>query len=104
MSVRDFDAALAARTQTKLAIVSGQLLIDLQTAGRLLRDFRTVRVPADPTAGKVIDAWLRSEGVDPSQPIRVWYTQLATPRILVDEDIVHGMTLVPSGPGSFDLR
>lgn len=104
MSVADLQTALQQNPQAKRAIVSGQLLLDLNSAGLLSAQSKSVRAPNDPKYGPIINAWLVSIGINPNATITVPYTVMSGMNVLVEEDVLHGMLLVPTGPNSFVLR
>jgi hypothetical protein len=104
VSVNLLLVAVAAAPQTTIAIVSFDLFIHLQAAAELNVTYHSVRIPADPQYGEIIDRWLASEGIDPNQPISVPdYTLKSYPDVHVCMDHHFGMALSSSGQGSFKL-
>lgn len=105
MSVSLLLAAVAATNNPYLAIVSSDLFLDLHIAAELDVTFHTAVIPSDPKYGKLIDALLRADNVDPNAPFRFPdYTLKKFPLVHVQQDFHWGLTLAPTGPGSFQVR
>ena len=104
MSVGLLLADVAALDAPFLAVVSGDLFMDLLAAGELSVALHTAKLPSDPKYGTIIDDWLKSEGVNPNAPITVPdYYLTAFPPVHVRLDADYGLKLAPTGPGSYRI-
>ena len=104
MSVGLLLADVAAHPAPFLAVVSGDLFMDLHTVGELSVALQAVKVPSDPKYGAVIDDWLESEGINPNAPIIVpAYYLAAFPPVHVRPDADYGLELASTGPGSYRI-
>lgn len=104
MSVGLLLADVAANPAPFLAVVSGDLFMDLVDAGALSVALQAAKIPSDPKYGAVIDDWLRSEGVNPNAPITVPdYYLTAFPPVHVRLDADYGLELALAGPGSYRI-
>ncbi len=88
----------------KALVVSHDLFMELYQAADLRPKRRRWPAPADPACRKVINAWLKTEGLPPADQLSsvswhlVWYGGL---KVLRDTDL--GLALSAEGPGSFEL-
>lgn len=104
MTVKLLLADVAAHPAPFLAVVSGDVFLDLHTAGELSVALQAVKVPSDPRYGAIIDNWLKSEGIDPDAPITLPdYYLSAFPPVHVRLDADYGLILDPRGPGSYRI-
>lgn len=104
MSVELLLADVAAHPAPFLAVASGDVFMDLHTAGELSVALQAVKVPSDPKYGAIIDDWLKSEGINPNAPINLPdYYLAAFPPVHVRLDANYGLVLDPSGPGSYRI-
>ncbi|MGV4878270.1 hypothetical protein [Acetobacter indonesiensis] len=91
-------------TNPFLAIVSGDLFMDLKLANELNVTYHQFSVPSDPKYGEIIDQWLESEGIDPQAPVSAAdYTLKQYPDVHVRHDYDYGVILASTGPHSFLL-
>lgn len=105
MSVPLLLTAIDAHPSPLLALVSADLLAELDLAGELTTSHHPFVLPADPKYGAVIDRWLEANGIDPAAPIAAAdQTLTSRPHVHVRLDADYGHTLQPAGPGSFVLR
>jgi hypothetical protein len=87
-----------------LAVISGDLFMDLFAAGELSVALQAAKIPSDPKYGAIIDEWLKSEGVNPNAPITVPdYHLTAYPPVHVRLDADYGLELAPTGIGSYRI-
>lgn len=104
MSVELLLADVAAHPAPFLAVVSGDLFVDVLTTGELSVALQAAKVPSDPKYGATIDDWLRSEGINPNAPITVPdYYLTAFPPVHVRLDADYDLELAPIGPGSYRI-
>lgn len=97
-------ADVAAHPTPFLAVVSGDLFMDLLAAGELSVALQAAKIPSDSKYGAIIDDWLKSEGVNPNAPITVPdYYLTAFPPVHVRFDADYGLELAPTGPGSYRI-
>ena len=104
MSVGLLLADVTALRAPFLAVVSGDLFMDLLAAGELGVALQAAKIPSDPKYGAIIDDWLKSEGINPNAPITVPdYYLNAFPPVHVRLDADYGLELAPTGHGSYRI-
>ena len=104
MSLEDLKNALTAGKPPRAVVVSTQLFAQLYEAAELRPAKQQWNPPTDPACKKVLDTWLRVEGLPVSdQLVTVTWRLVSHEEVRVVRDTDVFLTLRERGPKSFEF-